>query len=88
MSPLIWGEAHEPPSALPESTTYAWAGDVVTQAFAEARPGLHASGASLFVFRWLDPLGSGPAPAYEGGWETQLLLAAPALTSCSPRHCL
>jgi uncharacterized protein DUF1588 len=79
VSRLIWGELREPPSALPSETSYAWAGDVVAQAFAQARPELHAFGASEFVFRWLDPTGSGPTPEYEGGWETLLLWQSPAL---------
>jgi len=52
---------------------------VVSQAFAEARPGLHAFGAAQFVERWLDPTGAAPQPALEGGWETLLLTRTPAL---------
>jgi hypothetical protein len=52
---------------------------VVTQAFAEARPGLHAFGAAQFVERWLDPSGAAPQPGHEGAWETLLLMQTPAL---------
>lgn len=79
VSRLVWGEPHEPPSALPATTTYEWAGDLVTQTFAEARPGLHAFGANQFVARWLDPNGFVSQPDFVGGWETLLIFRVSAL---------
>jgi hypothetical protein len=79
VSRLVWGELRDPPSALPAATSYEWAGDLVTQAFAEARPGLHAFGANLFVSRWLDPWGPDPELDFVGGWETLLIFQNSAL---------
>ncbi len=49
---LIWGDSAAPPPAeLPATTTYEWAADVVTRAFAEM-PG-EAPGAERFIEHWI-----------------------------------
>jgi hypothetical protein len=53
---FIWADpGHAPPTALPKATTYEWAGEIVAQAFVQARADQSAPGASWFVQNWLNP---------------------------------
>lgn len=83
---VVWGRIAkvisdaplEPPSPLPEETTYEWAGDVVAQAFTHAidddQP---APGADLFVPRFLRlPQDAAPLSL---DWPRQLLSNMPVL---------
>lgn len=82
LSPLIWGSQQPPPSALPAKTTYKWAGQLVSDAFASARDQGAAPGALAFVQEWLFPTtadGVGEKPELEAPWGALLVGATPAL---------
>lgn len=68
----------EPPSPLPDVTTYEWAGELVTEAFAHAVDNDEpAPGAELFVPRFLRLPES--APKLSTDWPRQLLSNMPVL---------
>ncbi len=79
---LIEGDGLPPPIALPETTHYAWVGDLVTQAFLRARATGAAPGAGATLDMWLlqtvvSPSGSGPSV----NWGDALLREEPLLTT-------
>jgi len=82
LSLLIWGTQQPPPSALPAKTTYNWAGQIVSDAFASARDQGAAPGALSFVQEWLFPTtidSMGDKPELEAPWSALLVEATPAL---------
>lgn len=81
VAPFIWGEAAEPPTELPETTTYEWAAQVVTQAFARVPEG-NAPGVQLFIEKWVfefSTISTTPEVPLTGEWTTRLAGNAPAL---------
>ena len=78
---LIWGKPGPFPSPLPAATTYAWAGDLVTQGFADANETLgSAPGARLFVAQWLNlGVGLGEDPNFTAKYDVLLPSEMPAL---------
>jgi hypothetical protein len=79
LTKLIWGAEVPPPSELPASTTYAWAGDIVTQAFSQARAMGAAPGAATFVQAWLFRATGAGVPELDGDWATALVSNESAL---------
>jgi len=82
VSPLIWGEQRTPPSTLPAMTSYKWAGQIVADAFAQAREEGAAPGALAFVQEWLFPDAVDPSnekPELEAPWSMLLATDTPAL---------
>jgi hypothetical protein len=75
---LIEGEGAPPPSKLPTRTTYAWAGQLVTQAFVRARRQGDAPGARALVKYWLFRGATPPEQPLEVDWGASLLEVQPA----------
>lgn len=76
---LVEGAGAPPPSNLPDETTYAWAGQIVTQAFQRARLQRNAAGASAWVNHWLFRTEAPPEPALSVDWGAALIESEPAL---------
>lgn len=90
LAPFIWGEEPAaPPSELPATTTYAWAGEVVDEAFAQQEDDGVTPGGGWFVRRWL---GLAQGTPLEGDYEQSLLredlnaLEALLLSTWAPGH--
>lgn len=76
---LIEGEGAPPPSNLPATTTYAWVGDIVTQAFQRARLEGTVDGAEAFVNYWLFRTTTPAEPALGLDWGASLIESEPVL---------
>lgn len=73
LTPVIWGEAHAAPQELTEEATYAWAGKLVDDAFAQAAAEVGGvPGGTFFIRQWLGLEASSEALA--GDYESQLAL--------------
>jgi len=78
---LIWGKPAGPPAALPATTTYAWASDVVDLGIAKVTESVGSPiGARTFVSKWLNlGIGLGEDPGLLGRYDTLLAADVPAL---------
>jgi len=78
LSSLLFDQKLSPPSTLPPQTTYAWAGQIVTQLFEQTGENdAMAPGAASFVQTWIG-LGRDAEPLSKD-WGGLLLAEAPAL---------